>query len=139
MIGVKPGFKSLALLCGLLITLSACSKRWVVAGAAVAAAGAGTYAYIKGDLQKSYQASMDKAWSATLKAVDELKMMTESKEQDAFNGTVKGKMADGKSFQIKLKRLDEQSTEIGVRIGTFGDRQISEAIHDKIMSKLAES
>lgn len=139
MIKVNPAFKLLALLCGLLIILSACSKRWLLAGAAVAAAGAGTYAYIKGDLQRNYQAPMDKAWAATLKAVDDLKMTTESKQQDAFNGTVKGKMADGKGFQITLKRLSEESTEIGIRIGTFGDRQISEAIHDKIMSKLSES
>ena len=27
-------------------------------------------------------------------------------------------------------------TEIGIRIDTFGDRQKSEAIHDKILSKI---
>jgi hypothetical protein len=134
---VKPGFKSIALACGLLIGLSACSKRWLIAGAAVAAAGAGTYAYIKGDLQRTYQAPMDKAWDATLKAVNELKMAIESQQHDAFNGTIKGSMADSKNFQISLKRLTEESTEIGVRIGLFGDRQISEAIHEKIMAKLS--
>ena len=133
---IKRKFKSVALLCCLLIGLSACSRKWAVIGAAAAAVGVGTYAYIKGDLKRNYEAPIDKAWEATVKAVEELKMTIESKQHDAFNGIIKGKMADGKSFEINLKRLGETSTEIGIRIGTFGDRQKSEAIHDKILSKL---
>lgn len=132
----KRQFKSVALLCCLLIGLSACSRKWVVLGGAAAAVGVGTYAYIKGDLKRNYEAPIDKAWEATVKAVEELKMPIESKQHDAFSGIIKGKMADGKSFAINLKRLGETSTEIGIRIGTFGDRQKSEAIHDKILSKL---
>lgn len=98
--------------------------------------GAGTYAYIKGDLKRNYEAPIDKAWEATLKAVEELKLKVESKQNDAFSGVIKGNMADGKSFAINLKKLTETSTEIGVRIDAFGDRQKSETIHDKILSKL---
>ena len=35
----KRGFKSVALLCCLLVGLRACSRRWVTAGAAAAAVG----------------------------------------------------------------------------------------------------
>jgi hypothetical protein len=79
---------------------------------------------------------MDKTWEATVKSVEELKMTVESKQHDAFTGIIKGKMADGKGFEINLKRLGENLTEVGVRIGTFGDRVRSEAIHDKILSKI---
>lgn len=133
---VKRQLQLVALLCCFLIGLSACSRKWAVIGAAVAAVGAGTYYYIKGDLKRNYEASMDKAWQTCVQAVEELKLTTESKEYDAFNGIIKGKMADGKSFSINLKRLGENLTEVGVRIGTFGDRVRSEAIHDKILSKL---
>ncbi len=133
---VKRQLQLVALLCCFLIGLSACSRKWAVIGAAVAAVGAGTYYYIKGDLKRNYEVSMDKAWQACVQAVEELKLTTESKEYDAFNGIIKGKMADGKSFSINLKRLGENLTEVGVRIGTFGDRVRSEAIHDKILSKL---
>ena len=133
---VKRRLQLIALLCCFLIGLSACSRKWAVIGAAVAAAGAGTYYYIKGDLKRSYEAPMDKTWDATVKSVEELKLTTESTEHDAFNGVIKGKMADGKSFSINVKRLGENLTEVGVRIGTFGDRVRSEAIHDKIHSKL---
>jgi len=133
---VKKPLQLVALLCCFLIGLNACSKKWVAIGAAAAAVGAGTYYYIKGDLNRNYEASMDKTWQAAVQSVDELKLTTESKEHDAFSGVIKGKMADGKSFTINLKRVGENTTEVGVRIGTFGDRARSEAIHDKILSKL---
>jgi hypothetical protein len=133
---VKRRLQLVALLCCFLIGLSACSRKWAVIGAAAAAVGAGTYYYIKGDLKRNYEASMDKAWQACVQSVAELKLTVESKQHDAFTGVIKGKMADGKGFEINLKRLGENLTEVGVRIGTFGDRVRSEAIHDKILSTL---
>ena len=125
-----------AVLCCFLIGLSACSRKWAVIGAAAAAVGAGAYYYVKGDLKRTYEAPMDKTWEATIKAVEELKLTVESQKHDGLSGVIKGKTADDKSFEINLKRLTENSTEVGVRIGTFGDRTKSEAIHDKIQSHL---
>ena len=133
---LKRRFQLVALLCCFLIGLSACSKQWVALGAAAAAVGTGAYFYVKGDLKRNYEASMDKTWQAAVSAVEELKLTPESKKNDAFGGVIEGKMADGKSFSINVKRLGENSTEVGVRIGTFGDRERSEAIHDKILSSL---
>jgi hypothetical protein len=79
---------------------------------------------------------MDKTWEATIKSVEELKLTIESQKHDGLSGVIKGKMADEKSFEINLKRIGENLTEVGVRIGTFGDRVRSEAIHDKIHSNL---
>ena len=132
----KRQLQMVALLCCVLIGLSGCSRKWALIGATAAAVGAGTYAYIKGNLSRNYDASMDKTWQAAVQAVEALKLTTESKEHDAFTGMIKGKMADGKGFTINLKRLGENSTEVGVRIGTFGDRVRSEAIHDKILALL---
>jgi len=125
----------LVLLCCLLIGLNACT-RYVVAGAVAAGAAAGTYLFVKGNLKRTYEAPVERVWAVTVQSVEELKLATESKKHDAFGGEIKGKMADGTSFTIELKRLGEKSTEVGVRIGTFGDRVKSEAIHDKILSKL---
>ncbi len=133
---VKRRLQLVALLCCFLIGLSACSRKWAVIGAAVAAVGAGTYYYVKGDLKRNYEAPMDETWEATIKSVEELKLAVESQKHDALSGVIKGKMADEKGFEINLKRIGENLTEIGVRIGTFGDREKSEAIHAKIHSKL---
>ena len=132
----KRRLQLIALLCCFLIGLSACSRKWAVIGAAVAAAGAGTYYYIKGDLKRNYEAPMDKTWEATIKSVEALKLNVESQKHDALTGVIKGKMADEKGFEINLKRIGENLTEVGIRIGTFGDRERSEAIHNKIHSML---
>ena len=136
---IKRKIKSIAIMGCLLIALAGCSRQWVILGAAAAAVGVGAYAYIKGDLKRTYDVNIEKAWAAAVKSVEELKLTTESKTHDAFSGVIKGKMADGTSFEINLKRLAENSTEIGVRLGTFGDRQKSEAIHDKILANLKTS
>jgi Protein of unknown function (DUF3568) len=133
---INKRLQLIALLCCFLIGLSACSKKWVAIGAAAAAVGAGTYYFIKGDLKRNYDASMDKTWEATIKTVEELKLNVESQKHDALSGVIKGKMADEKGFEINLKRVGENLTEVGIRIGTFGDREKSEAIHNTIHSKL---
>jgi hypothetical protein len=124
------------MLCCFIIGLSACSRKWAVIGAAAAAVGAGAYYYVKGDLKRNYEAPMDETWEATIKSVEELKLTVESQKHDGLSGVITGKTADEKGFEINLKRLGENLTEVGVRIGTFGDRAKSEAIHDKILSKL---
>ena len=136
---IRRRIKLLAVLGCLLILVAGCSRKWAIIGTAAAAVGVGAYAYIKGDLKRTYDVNIENAWTAAVKSVDQLKLTTASKTHDAFNGIIKGKMADGTSFQITLKRLAENATEIGVRLGTFGDRDRSEAIHDKILSNLKPS
>jgi hypothetical protein len=55
---VKRRLQLVALLCCFLIGLSACSRKWVVIGAAAAAVGTGAYYYVKGDLKRNYEAPM---------------------------------------------------------------------------------
>jgi hypothetical protein len=133
---VKRRLQLIALLCCFLIGLSACSKKWVAIGAAAAAVGAGAYYYVKGDLKRNYDAPMDKTWDATVRALETLQINVESKQHDALTGVIKGKLADGKSLTVNVKRLGENLTEVGVRVGTFGDREKAEAIHEKILSYL---
>ena len=136
---IRKRIRLLAILGCLLIVMAGCSRKWVILGTAAAAVGVGTYAYIRGDLKRTYDVNIEKAWAASIKSVEELKLITESKTHDAFTGNIKGKMADGTSFEINLKRIGENSTEIGIRLGTFGDRPKSEAIHDKILANLKTS
>ena len=132
---IKKKLIPLVLLCCLLMGANACTRA-IVAGAAAAGVGVGSYFYVKGELERDYHAPVERVWKVTVQSVEELKLATESKKHDAFGGEIKGKMADGTSFTIALKRLGEKSTEVGVRIGAFGDRTKAEAIHDKILSKL---
>lgn len=124
-----------ALLCCFLIGLTACSREMVAIGA-TAAVGTGAYIYSQGNLKRNYEASMDDTWKAAIQSVKDLNLTIESQKQDESIGVIKGKMTAGQSFTINLKRLDENLTEVGVRVDTFGDRKRSEAFHDRIFSHL---
>ena len=122
--------RALILLCCLAMGLSGCA--YVVAGAVGAGIGFGTYKYVDGNLERDYLGPMPKVWEATVAALDELKVTPDVQEKDYFGGLVKGIMHDGTQVTIKLMRESDSSTEVGVRVGVFGDREKSETIHARI-------
>ncbi len=75
---------------------------------------------------------MPKVWEATLATFDDLKMTPNTQKKDYFGGVLKGLLHDGTEVVITLNRQTESSTELGVRVGLFGNREISETIHMKI-------
>jgi hypothetical protein len=108
-------------------TSMGCAAAWIAGGAA---AGIGTYKYIKGELQSTEKVSLDKAYQATGKAMEDLKFTTTSKQKDAFDGEVIARRATGKKVTVKLKKQSDSVTEIKIRVGTFGDEYISKDILD---------
>lgn len=127
---MSKNFRTLILLT-LTTLLSGCVA--VVAGAAV---GAGTYAYVKGELTRTYGAPLNKTWDTTIRTLNDLEIKIIKKKKDALKGTIEARRADESSASIEVKWLSETVTEISIRIGTWGDRDASEAIHDKIAKNL---
>ncbi len=113
---------------------------FVVAGAG-AAAGVGTAQYVAGELKQTYATPMEKAWDASLAAVDELKMKPAEKYIDNTdrNRVIKGKTEDGKDFQISLEAMAKDVTMVKVRIGVFGDEEYSRKVQEAIANNLKRS
>jgi len=116
------------------LILTGCLAAAAVGGAA--AAGAGTVAYIKGELKATEEATLDKTWEATVGAVDELNFLVINKLKDAVSAELEAKTADNKTVKIELKRVTENLTDISIRIGTFGDETLSRYILSKIEARL---
>ena len=104
-----------------------CTAAWIAGGAA---AGIGTYKYIKGELESTEKVSLDKAYQATQKAMEDLEFTITSKQKDAFDGEVIARRATGKKVTVKLKKQSDSVTGIKIRVGTFGDEYISKDILD---------
>jgi len=96
------------------------------------AAGAGTVGYIGGELKTVEEVSLNRAWNATQKAMNNLGFTTTSKEKDAFNGKLIAEGAANKIIKIKLNRQSDTLTEIRIRVGTFGDKSLSLQILESI-------
>jgi hypothetical protein len=109
-----------------------------VAAGAGAVAGVGTAQYIAGELKQTYTTPMEKAWNASLAAVDELKMKPTEKYIDNLdqNRVIKGKTQDGKDFQISLEAMAKDVTLVKVRIGVFGDEEYSKKVQEAIAKSL---
>ena len=116
------------------LILTGCLAAAAVGGAAVA--GAGTVAYIKGELKATEEATMEQAWKATEGAVEELQFFVINKIHDAVSGELEAKTADNKTIKITLKRIGNNLTEITIRVGTFGDETLSRYILSKIEGAL---
>ncbi|UCG56522.1 MAG: DUF3568 family protein [Phycisphaerales bacterium] len=114
----------------------------LVAGAsgclAVAAvgAGAGTVAYMKGDLETVEASNIKDVQAAVKKAVEELKLSITKETKDAMSATLVARDAQDKKITIKLTATTEGTTKLSIRVGTFGNETKSRMIYNAIRDNL---
>lgn len=101
-----------------------------------AAAGAGTVAYLQGELKTNLDAPLANALKASEDALKE----TGHSIIERTEGTGKGKLvargAGDKRVEVNLRVLTPKATEIGIRVGTFGDEALSRQLLEKIQKRL---
>src|SRR3990167_5110932 len=111
-------FKSFSLgivLLGAVITSSGCALLFG------AAAGAGGFAYVKGDLQKNFDYPLDRLHKACTRALRDLKAIVSSDETDKHSSKIKFTLEGDKTGEINIKALTEKASKLSIRIGIFGD------------------
>ncbi len=126
----RNGFLLRMLLGGAMVGAQGCMV------AAVGAAAAGTVAYVRGDLQATDNAPLDKVYKASLAAMEELEIPVISKSKDALSAMITGRDAADKKITISLKASTEDTTELSIRIGLFGSETKSRLIYQKILEHL---
>ena len=104
----------------------------LVAVGAIAVAGAGGWQYVKGEIKATEQAPLDRVWTATLDTMKDLEYPVTYKAKDALAGEVKVVNSSGTKIDINLKKITNNSTEIRIRVGTFGDEPLSRTIIGRI-------
>ena len=112
---------------GALVLTGGCAV--LLVGAAI---GAGTVAYVQGELRSADEVTFDHAWKAALAAMDELKFKVTKSQKDAIAGEIDATGSGDKNVVIKLRRQGDQVTEIRIRVGVFGDEGLSRLIQTKI-------
>ena len=99
-------------------------------------AGAGTVAYIKGELQTNLEASLEKSIEATRSAVENLKFIKISEKVDKLTGEIIARTSQDKKITIKLNKVTENTTKISIRVGMFGDQSLSHSLLEEIKKEL---
>jgi len=114
-------------------SLLGCTAALVGAGAG---AGVGTYSYIKGELKVTYSYKYTQVVSATESAIRELGFTVKEEKKDMMKYRLKAKMADGTGVKIKIDRVSESITVLRIKIGWFGNKNLSIQIMKAIEKKL---
>lgn len=120
------------LLAGVLAFNGGCAL--VLVGGAAVAVGAGTVAYVDGELKETESVAYDKAYDATLAAMSDMQYAIVDKSKDGITAKVLARTGGDKKVQITLTKQSASATEICIRVGTFGDENLSRQILGKIKS-----
>ncbi len=96
------------------------------------AAGAGTVAFLKGELKTNEDVPIDKLLNATRAAIKEMGFTIKKFEKEALSAKFVAMTADDKNITINLKKRNDYLTEISIRVGTFGDESLSKKILEEI-------
>lgn len=120
-------------LSGMAVLVQGCAVAWVGAGLGV---GAGTVAYLRGDLEAVEPKNIDTVFEATEKAMEELELKVSKKTKDKMSAVIVARDAQDKKITIKLRAAAEESTKLSIRVGGFGDEMKSRLIYQKIREKL---
>jgi hypothetical protein len=120
---------------GLLVLILASAGCAAVVVGGAAAAGIGTYKYVKGELKTKEKVSLDQAYDASIQTMQDMGFDVVQKNKDGLKGKIIAKQSNGDNIEINLERLPDDITEIGVRVGSFGDEDRSRVILDEIKKK----
>lgn len=119
-----------ALLLGLLTVTTGC-----VAIVAAGAAGAGV-AWVRGTLETTIEHNLDQVYRAAQKTVAELEFAQVSANKSGLDAVLVARTALDKKIEIALKQVGQNTTQVVIRVGVFGDEAMSLAILDRMKREL---
>lgn len=107
----------------------------IIGAAAGVGVGAGTVAYVGGELKSTEDVSLDRAWQATQEAINDLGFTVTERQKDVFNAQLYAKGVTGKKITIALRKISDKSTGVKIRVGVFGDEAKSREILEGIKKR----
>ena len=117
------------------VFLSGCAAPLIFFGAGTAAGVAG-YKYYEGVLTVTYKAPYIDTWDASNRAAKALGLVVKSAKHDLTQGKIVAMRAGGDRVTISLKYRSAKVTEVGIRVGTLGDKDASGTIAEQIRKEL---
>ena len=107
----------------------------LVVGAAAGGAAAGAL-YYKGELRADVDAAPREVIAATEKAFRDIIWDQETAAASATDGMATARTATGREVEVTVEMKTPEVSTIGIRIGTFGDENLSRLLYDRILSFL---
>jgi len=103
---------------------------------AAGAAGAGTVAYVRGELAATLDQNIDRTERAANRAIADLKFAKISETQDALVAVIVARTAEDKKIEIRVSSLSAAQAKVQIRVGVFGDEALAQRILENIRANL---
>jgi len=107
--------------------------------AAAAGAAGGTVAYMKGDVEAVVEGNVEQTFNATKAAMDELKLPLMATWANAMEAHVEARVGTDNKATVNINGQSEKLSKVSIRVGTFGDQGLSQAILEKIKANLSKA
>jgi len=119
------------------ILAAALAAAAVLSGCLAAGAGAGAaVAYVKGQLETSLATDYAKVVKAAQQAITQLEFAKISEKKDGLKAEFVARTALDKKVEINLTKTGDKLTKVEIKVGLFGDQDLSQAILGKIKANL---
>jgi hypothetical protein len=103
---------------------------------AAAGAGAGAVAYVRGDLEANLDANPEQVVAAARKAATDLNFAPLSENREPLRVVLTSRTPLDKKVEITVSNSANKLTNMKIRVGVFGDEQVSRSILTKIKARL---
>ncbi len=100
--------------------------------------GSGTYSWQQRELRGNFAGSLLDVAGAAERAFVDLRLVAVDQTVDGLKGRVTASTADGTSVRIKLKAMEFETTSFKIKVGSFGDKAMSQQVARYIARELAE-
>ena len=100
--------------------------------------GSGTYSWKQRELHGNFSGSLLDVATAAERAFEDLRLVGVDQIVDGLKGKVTASTADGTKVRIKLKAMDFETTKFNIKVGTFGDKAMSQQVARYIAREVAE-
>ncbi len=101
-----------------------------------AGAGAGTVAYVRGELDSTLSAGYDTSVTAANRAIQQLQFAKISESRDALTDKIIVRTAGDRKVVIWVDKMSDLSSKVRIRVGWFGDEALSLTVLEKIRANL---
>ncbi len=102
-----------------------------------ASATSKTIAFVRGDSQHTVDGTPQAVTEATVAAAKDLELPVDSHAADGLGGNVEMHQSDGTKISVSIRPQGTGQCAIGIRVGSFGDKELQERIFERIKNDLA--
>jgi hypothetical protein len=100
------------------------------------AEGVGMYSWKHRELKGDFAGPLLDVAAASRSAFTDLRLVAVDQVVDGLKGKVTAQTADGSPVRIKLKATDFDTTRFSIKVGTFGDKAMSQQVARYIAREL---